>query len=113
MAGAEAVIASLIAITMGKMALTAATQDRHIQASVAYAKENASWEDRTSAARTGLDSVTDSSPNQVKSVIFHKAPHGEWLETRSAFDGRYKILEEAAKNNIESLFSEVRAIWGT
>lgn len=57
---------------------------------LAWAKANAPWDDRTGAARAGLDVDVDSSRNDITLTLFHTVDYGEWLETR--WSGRYAII---------------------
>ena len=56
----------------------------------AYMKANASWTDRTGAARNGLGARVESNTNSVAIVLFHSVPYGVWLEVR--WGGKYAII---------------------
>lgn len=59
--------------------------------SVAYMKENASWTDRTGAARAGLRAETEWKPRVFHAIhLFHMVKYGIWLEVR--FAGKYAII---------------------
>lgn len=58
-----------------------------------YMRANASWTDRTGAARSGLRAQVQTSPNKVAIIMFHSVPYGVWLEVR--WGGKYAILEPA------------------
>lgn len=57
---------------------------------VAYMKENASWEDRTGAARDGLDAEVYETPGSVGVILYHSVDYGIWLEVR--WGGTYAII---------------------
>lgn len=58
---------------------------------IRYAKENASWTDRTAAARSGLRTVVEWRPLKLHAIhLFHSVKYGIWLEIR--FSGRYAII---------------------
>lgn len=67
-------------------------QRSHI--AVGWMKENASWTDRTGAARNGLRTQTEHVPLVRHSILLmHSVAYGIWLEVRWA--GRYAILQPA------------------
>jgi hypothetical protein len=70
-------------------ALTAATE-YHADRAEAYAKQNAPWQDRTTAARLGLQAQAFHDPSRHVIVLYHQVPYGIWLEVRWA--GRYAII---------------------
>lgn len=58
---------------------------------VAYAKTNAPWRDRTGAARAGLRTEAFWVPQKSHTlVLFHSVLYGIWLEVR--FAGKYAII---------------------
>jgi len=68
-----------------------ATVDYGSQKVVAYAKQNATWTDRTGAARSGLRTITEWVPRKRHAIVlFHSVTYGIWLEVR--FAGRYAII---------------------
>lgn len=64
-------------------------QRSHI--AVGWMKENASWTDRTGAARAGLRTTTEHVPFVRHSInLIHSVAYGIWLEVR--WSGRYAII---------------------
>lgn len=55
-----------------------------------FAKEQASWEDRTGDAREGLDVDVDSSLGEIVLTMFHTVEYGQWLETIQ--NGRFAVI---------------------
>lgn len=63
----------------------------HASRAVAYARQNATWTDRTGNARAGLFARVDrAGRGKYALVLGHSVPYGVWLETR--FSGRYAII---------------------
>lgn len=58
-----------------------------------YMKANATWTDRTGAARNGLRAKVMTSPDKVALVLYHSVPYGVFLEVR--WSGKYAIIEPA------------------
>lgn len=56
----------------------------------AHMKNNATWTDRTGAARNGLGAQVVSSGNKCAIVLFHSVSYGVYLETR--WGGKYAII---------------------
>jgi hypothetical protein len=56
----------------------------------AHMRNNASWTDRTGAARAGLGAQVVTSTNRVAIVMFHSVSYGVYLETR--WGGKYAII---------------------
>lgn len=61
----------------------------------AYMKQNASWTDRSSAARNGLKAKVQTTPASVAIVLYHSVDYGVWLEIRWA--GKYAIVRPAVQ----------------
>ena len=55
-----------------------------------FAKEQASWEDRTGDAREGLDTDVSRHGNTIIWELFHTVPYGVWLETIQ--NGKFAII---------------------
>lgn len=55
-----------------------------------HMRSNATWTDRTGAARNGLGAQTVVSTNRVAIVLFHSVSYGVYLETR--WGGKYAII---------------------
>lgn len=56
----------------------------------AHMKNNATWTDRTGAARNGLGAQVVYGGNKVAIVLFHSVSYGVYLETR--WGGKYSII---------------------
>jgi hypothetical protein len=56
----------------------------------AYAKEHASWEDRTGDARDGLKAQGQQRLTKYTITLYHTVDYGIWLEVR--WDGKYAII---------------------
>ena len=56
-----------------------------------FMRSEATWTDRTGAARNGLRSQVVTGPDKVAIVLYHSVPYGVWLELR--WDGKYAIIE--------------------
>lgn len=77
--------------------------DRALAAAVEYAatrsenymKKNASWQDQTSNARNGLNTVPFHQGTTHGYHLAHGVPYGIWLEVR--WDGRYGIIPQATQ----------------
>jgi hypothetical protein len=70
---------------MGLAAKYAATQAE------AFMKNNASWTDRTGAARNGLRATTQITSDKIVIILYHSVPYGVFLETR--WGGKYAIIQ--------------------
>lgn len=57
---------------------------------LAFAKEQAPWEDRTGDARAGLDTDVSWEGDEVVWSMFHSVPYGIWLETIQ--NGRFSVI---------------------
>lgn len=77
-----------------------------------YAKLNAPWTDRTSNARQGLKgrSVAKDDVTILEMSIAHTMDYGLWLETRLAFQDRYKILEDARDSQVDTLKTMLKGL---
>lgn len=53
-------------------------------------KTNAPWTDQTSAARTGLHTLTRFTPRQYVIIFAHSVYYGIWLEVANS--GNYQII---------------------
>lgn len=58
-----------------------------------YMRSNATWTDRTGAARNGLRAKVVTSSDKVALVLYHSVPYGVFLEVR--WSGKYAIIEPA------------------
>lgn len=57
---------------------------------LAFAKEQASWVDRTGEARAGLDVDVDTPGDDIVLTLFHTVDYGQWLETIQS--GKYAVI---------------------
>lgn len=55
-----------------------------------FAKEQAPWEDRTGAAREGLDTDVSDDGDTIVWTMFHTVDYGIWLETIQ--NGRFSVI---------------------
>jgi hypothetical protein len=69
-----------------------------------YMRENASWTDRTGAARQGL--FANRFGTDI--VVFHTVPYGIWLEVR--WSGKYAIIVPTIKNEGRRIMRGIRSI---
>lgn len=110
MSGSNVVNANMAAWEKTVKTACAAAMDMHIKRSEAYARTQRAWTDRTGAAVSGLQGKTDIKPVAIISSISHQAPHGEFLELRRDFGGKYRILEAARSNNLSMLWARLKGI---
>lgn len=75
-----------------------------------YAQSNHRWTDRTGSATSEIKSKAEWQGDTLDIWIKHGVDYGIWLETREAFEGRYKILEEARDSQVETFKSMIRAL---
>ena len=76
----------------------------------AYAKGNHRWINRTQSAENMLKGECKWEGTTLDISIKHGVDYGIWLETRIAFQGKYKILEEARDSQVESFKAMVLAL---
>lgn len=57
---------------------------------LAYAKQNAPWQDRTGDARAGLDVDVSESGGAIYIQLYHQVDYGLWLEVIQ--NGRFAII---------------------
>ena len=76
----------------------------------AYAKGNHRWKNRTQSAENMLKGDCKWEGTTLDISIKHGVDYGIWLETRIAFQGKYKILEEARDSQVESFKAMVLAL---
>lgn len=74
-----------------------AAVEMHATEGTGYAKSNARWTDRTTAARNGLHHNTVIEFQQWAMVFAHAVNYGIWLETRRDFNGQYAIIMETVR----------------
>lgn len=55
-----------------------------------FAKEQASWGDRTGDARAGLDTDVSQEGEVIVWTLFHTVEYGIWLEVR--WNGKYAVI---------------------
>lgn len=67
-----------------------------------YAQSNRRWTDRTGSAKSLITSKAEWQGDTLDISIKHGVDYGIWLETRIAFQGKYKILEEARDSQVQS-----------
>ena len=74
------------------------------------AKVERPWTDRTGDARKRLVGTSEMEGTRGHIVLAQGVDYGIWLETRIAFQGKYKILEEARDSQVESFKAMVLAL---
>jgi hypothetical protein len=77
---------------------------------VSYAKNNAPWEDRTGAARQGLEGEVEIGDDQFTITLSHTVEYGIWLEIR--WGGRYAIIIPTVETMGPKLWNKVQGIVG-
>lgn len=60
------------------------------QEALEFAKQQASWADRTGEARAGLDVEVDGNREEIVLTMFHTVEYGQWLETIQ--NGRFAVI---------------------
>lgn len=75
-----------------------------------YAQSNHRWTDRTGSATAEITTGVKWEGDTLDISITHGVDYGIWLETREAFEGRYKILEEARDSQVETFKSMIRTL---
>lgn len=76
-----------------------------------YAKENASWEDRTGNARQSLHAwVEDLSKDVVALYLAHGMEYGVYLELR--WGGKYAILLPTFEAHYQAITRMLREVFG-
>ena len=104
----ESVLANLTAYGIAVPRACEAEMDMHIKRSVAYAKGNHRWVDRTGAATSNIQSETEAKATEIESVIYGDIMTNLYLERAWFFNGQYAIIEEARNNNIGLLWAAIR-----
>lgn len=74
----------------------------------AYAKQNATWTDRTGAARQGLRAFTVRAATSVVLVLTHSVAYGLWLEILHG--GRFAIIMRTLQQHYAPLMAAVRRL---
>lgn len=87
-----------------------AAMDQHIKGSESFAKTGHRWIDRTGGATGSITSKTDSGATEITSAVGSTIMTNVYLEQRGAFQGRYKILEQARSNNLTALWARIKGI---
>lgn len=77
---------------------------------VQYAQNNAPWEDRTGAARSGLNSEVEYGDDEFTISLGHGVDYGIWLEIR--WGGRYAIIIPTIETMGPDLFQRCQGIIG-
>lgn len=74
-----------------------------------YAKANAPWNDRTGAARAGLDVAVDIGRNENLVIsLFHTVDYGQWLEVR--WGGKYAVIIPTIERKGTDLLVKMRGM---
>lgn len=75
-----------------------------------YAQTNHPWTDRTHSATDEISTEVKWEGTALDISITHGVDYGIWLETRDAFEGKYKILEEARDSQVNSFKEMIQAM---
>ncbi len=75
----------------------------------ADAQANATWNDITGEARSGLKCIARVNGDTLELTLFHQAPHGIWLEI--ARGGPYKIIMPTIYKWLPIVLGDVRLFW--
>jgi hypothetical protein len=78
---------------------------------VSYAKANASWQDRTGQARSGLASTSSSKGTTYETVLFYSVTYGIWLEVR--FGKRYAIISKVLQSQGPKIMQKYSALFSS
>lgn len=76
----------------------------------AYAKGNHKWVNRTQSAENMLKGESKWEGTTLDMSIKHGVEYGIWLEVRIAFQGKYKILEEARDSQVQTFQQMLMAL---
>lgn len=76
-----------------------------------WMQQNASWTDRTGAARRGLYVTTDIMADSILLILGYSVPYGIFLETKNT--GRYAILTPALDYWGPIIVQELQEIFAT
>lgn len=80
--------------------------DRNAAWGQGWARSNAPWTDRTSAARSGLFAFPKSSGGHHEILITHSVDYGIWLEIANS--GKYQIILPALRATGGHLMGDLR-----
>ena len=75
---------------------------------LAYAQDNAPWNDRTGEARMGLDAALEDNRTELKIWLYHTASYGLWLEIR--WNGLYAIILPTIEDLGPELMRRIEAV---
>ena len=113
MPGANICAANLSRWQMGAILASQKAMDNFGERAVEYAKQNHPWENDTGLAEEGLNHTTiPHGWTAIETLVAHGVEWGVYLETREAFCGRYKILDQAVQTELPKLMSDLRDIFG-
>lgn len=83
----------------------------HATQAVAYARQNASWTDRTANARNGLFARAEKDAPIYRLIVAHSVPYGVWLELR--WNGRYQIIRPTVDKTAPEIMRTVSRLYTT
>ena len=75
-----------------------------------YAQANHKWVNRTGSATAQIKAKAQWQGDTLDIGITHGVEYGVWLETRIAFQGKYKILEEARDSQVAEFRAALLAL---
>lgn len=87
----------------------AAAVSYHASRAVAYAKQNAKWQDRTSNARNGLFAQAERDAPKYRIIVGGSVPYQVWLEVR--WSGRYQIIRPTIDHEGPELMQTVSQLY--
>lgn len=78
--------------------------------SESYMRSNASWNDQTGNARSGLHTNTEHHGSEHRIIFAHSVSYGIWLEIR--WSGRYAIILPAVEQGGRELMTLLGTLLG-
>lgn len=90
------------------IAATKTLADRYAQKMQGEARQNASWQDRTGNARSGLMGETKATRDVITIYLYHSMWYGVFLEL--ARGGRYAIILPTLQKNISELAQDLKRL---
>ena len=82
----------------------------HATRGTAYMRKNATWTDRSTNARNGLDATAERAHPVYRIVFSHGMPYGVWLEIR--FSGRYAIIRPTIDQEAPQVMRTISGLFG-
>ena len=108
MAGSETVSRNLAAWADRKKAALHALGEFYAAKMEGEAKRDASWQNRTGAARQGLFGKAETRESGLVVRLAHSVEHGVYLELKN--QGKYAILDPTVKRNAGDFFRDAERV---